>query len=109
MRSFVVDGNFTADHIKQTRPNDDVWLTDGEGMMTERAPYDAHIKAAVEIKEVSCFNAHWLMLNILLERSLRLIGKQLSGNSGRKHRIGNQRRHGHWGTCLRTPWLLLSI
>jgi hypothetical protein len=52
MRSFVVDGNFTADHIKQTRPNDDVWLTAGEGMMTERAPYDAHIKAATDTKEV---------------------------------------------------------
>lgn len=47
-----MDGNFTADHIKQTRPNDDVWLTAGEGMMTERAPYDAHIKAATDTKEV---------------------------------------------------------
>jgi len=53
MRSFVVDGNFTADHIKQTRPNDDVWLTNGEGMMTERTSYDAHIKAAKDIPDVS--------------------------------------------------------
>jgi hypothetical protein len=53
MRSFVVDGNFTADHIKQTRSNDDVWLTAGEGMMTERTSYDAHIKAAKDIPDVS--------------------------------------------------------
>jgi hypothetical protein len=53
MRSFVVDGNFTADHIKQTRPNDDVWLTEGEGVMTERTSYDAHIKAAKDIPDVS--------------------------------------------------------
>lgn len=48
-----MDGNFTADHIKQTRPNDDVWLTEGEGMMTERTSYDAHIKAAKDIQDVS--------------------------------------------------------
>ena len=53
MRSFVVDGNFTADHIKQTRPNDDVWLTDGEGMMTEKTSYNAHMKAAKDIPDVS--------------------------------------------------------
>ena len=53
MRSFVVDGNFTADHIKQTRPNDDVWLTNGEGMMTEKTSYNAHMKAAKDIPDVS--------------------------------------------------------
>ena len=62
MQSFIVDGNFTADHIKQTRPNDDVWLTNGEGMMTEIEPYEAHIKAAKETVEVSFVytNADWL-------------------------------------------------
>lgn len=52
MRSTTVDGNFTADHIKQSRDDDDEWLTDGEMMMTERAPYEAHIKAAKETIEV---------------------------------------------------------
>jgi hypothetical protein len=57
MRSFVVDGNFTADHIKQKRPDDDVWLNDGTGMMTAREPYASHIAAAKEVKSVylSCF------------------------------------------------------
>ena len=53
MRSFVADGNFTADHIKQKRPQDDVWLSDGEGMMTAREPYATHIRLAKETKEVS--------------------------------------------------------
>jgi len=52
MRSFVADGNFTADHIKQKRPQDDVWLSDGEGMMTAREPYATHIRLATETKEV---------------------------------------------------------
>ncbi|KAF8802880.1 hypothetical protein BYT27DRAFT_7305988 [Phlegmacium glaucopus] len=51
MRSFVVDGNFTADHIKQTQPDDDVWLTDGEGFMTATGPYAVHIKKAVDPKQ----------------------------------------------------------
>jgi hypothetical protein len=49
----VADGNFTADHIKQKRPQDDVWLSDGEGMMTAREPYTTHIKLAKETKDVS--------------------------------------------------------
>ena len=52
MRSFVVDGNFTADHIKQKRPNDDVWLNDGVSMMTAREPYASHIALAKETKSV---------------------------------------------------------
>lgn len=65
MRSFVVDGNFTANHIKQARPNDDVWLIDGEGMMTKRASYEAHIKSAKDIKDVGfyCCNAANVLVN----------------------------------------------
>ena len=34
-----MDGNFSADHLKQKNPLDDVWLTSGEGMMTEKEAY----------------------------------------------------------------------
>ena len=53
IRSFVSDGNFTADHIKQKRREDDVWLTAGEGVMTERTAYAAHLAVAKETTEVS--------------------------------------------------------
>ena len=53
MRSITIDGNFTADHIKQKRGLDDVWLTNGEGMMTARAQYYAHLAVAVDMKDVS--------------------------------------------------------
>jgi hypothetical protein len=49
----VLDGNFSASHIKQGKAEDDVWLTEGEGMMAERTRYKAHIDIAIEIKEVS--------------------------------------------------------
>jgi hypothetical protein len=48
----VLDGNFSATHLKQSNPDDDVWLTSGEGMMTESTRYKEHIKITVEVKEV---------------------------------------------------------
>ncbi|KDR65066.1 hypothetical protein GALMADRAFT_82316, partial [Galerina marginata CBS 339.88] len=47
-RTFVTDGNFSADHLKQKRPGDDVWLWNGEGLMTNRHRYAAHLRVAIE-------------------------------------------------------------
>jgi hypothetical protein len=52
MRSVVVDGNFKADHVRQKRPDDDIWLTAGEGIFTERTRYFEHLAIAEETKEV---------------------------------------------------------
>ena len=52
MRSFVSDGNFKANHLRQKRPEDDVWLTSGEGMMAERTAYASHLAIAQETTEV---------------------------------------------------------
>jgi len=53
MRSVVVDGNFKADHVHQKRPEDDVWLTAGEGIYAERTRYLQHLALAKETKEAS--------------------------------------------------------
>lgn len=34
------------------RPEDDVHLTDGDGFMVQEGPFQAHLKVAVEIKQV---------------------------------------------------------
>ena len=52
MQSLVADGNFTANHIKQQRPQDDIWLSNREGMMMAREPYATHIKSAKASKDV---------------------------------------------------------
>ena len=52
MRSLVVDGNFTADHLKQKCSEDDVWLMEGQGMTTSREPFRSHLKVATETTEV---------------------------------------------------------
>ena len=53
MRIITVDGNFTANHIKQKRALDDIWLTDSEGMMTACARYHAHLAVGIDTKDVS--------------------------------------------------------
>ena len=51
-RQFVIDGNFTAVHLRQKYPENDVFLADGTGFMTQQAPYQEHLKVAKDQKEV---------------------------------------------------------
>jgi len=55
MRSFVADGNFKAIHLKQKNDNTDVWLTSGEGFMTNTTRYEIHLQKAMETKTVRNF------------------------------------------------------
>jgi hypothetical protein len=52
MRSYVADGNFKANHLKQKNDNTDVWLTNGEGFMTENARYEVHLNTAKDSAQV---------------------------------------------------------
>ena len=79
IRSLTTDGNFTADHIKQKRDKDDVWLTNGEGMMTARARYHAHLAVAVETLDV-CVHSKFIVLEINLVLSM-IRRKVISGRS----------------------------
>jgi hypothetical protein len=49
---FVIDGNFTAVHLRQKHPENDVFLSDGTSYMTCREPYQEHLKIAKDRKEV---------------------------------------------------------
>lgn len=53
MRSFVADGNFKANHLKQKNDHLDVWLTGGESFMTNVDRYNKHLEQAKEVKMVS--------------------------------------------------------
>jgi hypothetical protein len=52
-RQYVLDGNFTAQHMKMKNPGGDIALSDGLGYMVREGPYEAHIANAFESKEVS--------------------------------------------------------
>lgn len=49
----MIDGNFTADHLKMKHPGNDVCLTPGGRYMVEPTRYEAHLQAAVDYQEVS--------------------------------------------------------
>jgi hypothetical protein len=52
MRSFVADGNFKANHLRQKDDTSDVWLTSSESFMTNVDRYNTHLQQAKEIKMV---------------------------------------------------------
>lgn len=49
----MIDGNFTADHLKMRHPENDVCLTPGSRYMVEPTCYEAHLQTAVDYQEVS--------------------------------------------------------
>ena len=53
MRCYVVDGNFTAQHMKMNKPELDVSLSVGRGYMVSEAPYSIHLLQSLENREVS--------------------------------------------------------
>ena len=52
-RSFVADGNFKADHVRQKNPAGDIWLSEGSGMMSKRTDHEEFLRTAVERSTVS--------------------------------------------------------
>ena len=50
-----MDGNFSADHLKQKNPLDDVPLTSGEGMMTNQTQYKSYLAHPIATPQVSTF------------------------------------------------------
>ncbi|KIJ19236.1 hypothetical protein PAXINDRAFT_70544, partial [Paxillus involutus ATCC 200175] len=55
---YVVDGNFSAQHMKMKIPEDDVPLSDGLAYMVESTAYTAHVSSAVEARERSTCQNH---------------------------------------------------
>ncbi|KAG2126994.1 hypothetical protein BD769DRAFT_1628332 [Suillus cothurnatus] len=55
MQRYVVDGNFTAQHMNMRQPHLDVSLSDGLGYMVTEAGYQAHLSSAMESKDVCYF------------------------------------------------------
>ena len=51
--SYVTDGNFKLEHLAMRRPDDDVFLRDGQGHIVGREPYRTHLKNTVERLQVS--------------------------------------------------------
>ncbi|KAN0078144.1 hypothetical protein V8E55_010201 [Tylopilus felleus] len=55
---YVVDGNFTAQHMKMRRPEDDVALSNGLAYMVANRPYQDHVMNAADNEERSSCQNH---------------------------------------------------
>ncbi|KAG1784325.1 uncharacterized protein HD556DRAFT_1310674 [Suillus plorans] len=55
---YVVDGNFTAQHMVMRKPQLDISLSDGLGYMVKDQEYQTHLSSAVESKERSSCSNH---------------------------------------------------
>ncbi|KAG1764090.1 hypothetical protein EV702DRAFT_1051462 [Suillus placidus] len=53
MKRFMVDGNFTAQHMNMQQPELDIFLSDGLGYMVAEGEYQAHLASATESREWS--------------------------------------------------------
>lgn len=47
-----MDGNFSAEHLKMRRPEDDIILSNGDTFMVGNDTYKKHLAVAIEHKEV---------------------------------------------------------
>ncbi|KAG1800198.1 uncharacterized protein HD556DRAFT_1341629 [Suillus plorans] len=57
-RSFVMDGNFKAEHLHPIKPFDEVWLSDGLRFMVGKDRYKMHLAEAADMVEKSSCNNH---------------------------------------------------
>lgn len=95
MQTFVMDGNFSAEHLKMRKPLDDVPLADGHGFMVTDASYKQHLSEATEDREVSGALA-FLQFRVLMgsatdNRALRY--QQSTCNAHRAVNKANADRH----------------
>ena len=68
MPSVVLDGNFTAQHRRMKRPEDDVPIADGHAFMVRKGPYKAHLAATLKrpdpvrpfLHDVYTFTQGWI-------------------------------------------------
>ncbi|KAG1784794.1 uncharacterized protein HD556DRAFT_1250836, partial [Suillus plorans] len=72
---YVVDGNFTAQHMVMRKPQLDISLSDGLGYMVKDQEYQTHLSSAVESKErSSCSNHHAVNAANISRSNLRATG-----------------------------------
>jgi len=58
MRTFVMDGNFSAQHMKMRIQDNDVPITNGTGFMAETSRYSKHLMVSRGNTEVKSVYAH---------------------------------------------------
>ena len=61
-RSIVIDGNFSAEHLKMKQPEEDVALSPGRRYMVEPNRYKLHLNTGKEVKQVSIYQKVYIAI-----------------------------------------------
>ena len=87
----MVDGNFTAQHMKMRRPENDVPLSDGLAYMVADEPYQKHISQAANNEEVCIikylkYNFHiYALFTFSRSQHAKTIGAVNDANTNKTH------------------------
>jgi hypothetical protein len=69
IRTFIMDGNFSAEHMKSRTREKDISLSDGMAFMVNQSSYMAHLKTGKEFTQV----CDWLSISELTSQSYSLV------------------------------------
>ncbi|KAF8547467.1 hypothetical protein OG21DRAFT_1527140 [Imleria badia] len=61
-RTFIMDGNFKAEHLQERRPDDQIWLMDGLGYTVTWPTYKAYLKCThhpEKVTEIAIAEESW--------------------------------------------------
>jgi hypothetical protein len=102
-RSIVIDGNFSAEHLKMKQPEEDVALSPGRRYMTEPKRYELHLNTGKEVKQVSTPRIIYycnLILNYIEITVLQPQSSQLC-----QYPSGTPYIHRNWCNCMCSSWM----
>lgn len=101
-----MDGNFSAQHQRMKKPEDDVRLADGHGYMVTDAPYKVHLRSAKTFSQAcrSIMKLHGFCLRCHTETGV----PRASGSAGGEVQTGTPGGDWNWSGSLYSTQFLLS-
>ncbi|KAI6028907.1 hypothetical protein F5J12DRAFT_780418 [Pisolithus orientalis] len=98
-RTFVMGGNFKAEHMLPKNAAKEVWLMDGNGFMVTSAPYKEYLTRTMNQIEKSNCNNHQAVNQANAQRN-KLESTRIGGCACIQPSIGLWHVHGHQTECF---------
>jgi len=104
--SVVIDGNFSAEHLKMRRPEGDIALSPGGRYMVEPKRYELHLNTGKEIKQVCLFREINFNSNMIHIVEITVFRSQ--GSQSRQYLPSTPHINRNWCSCMCTTWVFFS-
>jgi hypothetical protein len=70
IRTFIMDGNFSAEHMRHRSGDKDTFLSAGMAFMADPESYKAHLRSGQEIVQVWMYSLIILLANIIIAQHM---------------------------------------